>query len=524
MTPPTGDHPSFRGTGKVHRSKAGAHWWMYQRPPVTVPLAPTPSLAGARWALSRTSSTAVAADQPARGSQDSRLATYRALLPSGLSGGVAAAGLLALVLFAARVLRVDWMAPFVIPIVGVIAAVSFGNRCARVHPDEPWLPRLILYGVLAKLTASYLRYVTLTQAYDGVGDATRYDIEARKFVAAWVGDGAAPVMSDFRQTNFIKLVSGIVYFLFGQSLLGAFLLFGLLAVVGSYFWFRALACALPHADKRLFLMFMLFAPSIVFWPSALGKEALMHVGLGALAWAVALILRGQAGQSLPLLLGGGWLVWVVRPHLLAIAAVAGAAPYFVGQFRQRTEGSFFARPIGMVIVGAAVLLTVTTSARFLGIEKLSVSAIEEQLDETTAQTSQGGSAYAGAGNSLNPVFLPLNIVTVLVRPFPWEARSAFQLAAALESAVLIGLIARRFGSVQVALRRMRLDPFVMFCVVLIVLYAMLFSSLANFGLLSRQRSLALPALYVLLAVDPARLRDRFRERAGDVPEPVRPGA
>ncbi|MFZ6004064.1 MAG: hypothetical protein ACOYXM_09045 [Actinomycetota bacterium] len=449
------------------------------------------------------------------------LASYRALLPSGLSGATAAAGLLGLVVFAARILHVEWLGPFVIPVVGVIAAVSFGNRCARVHPDEPWLPRLILYGTLVKLSASYLRYVTLTQAYDGVGDATRYDIEARKFVAAWAGDGVAPVMSDFRQTNFLKLMSGITYFLFGQSLLGAFLLFGLLAVIGSYFWFRAVACALPNADKRLFLMFMMFVPSIVFWPSALGKEALMQVGVGALAWGIGMLLTGQAGRPLPLIVGGGWLVWVVRPHLLALVAVAGAVPYFVGHIRQRAKGSFFTRPIGMAVIGVAVLLTVTTSAKFLGIERLSISAIEEQLDETTQQTSQGGSSYAGAGNSLNPLFLPLNVVTVLVRPLPWEARSAFQLAAAAESALLIGLIARRFGSVQLALRRVRLDPFVMFCVVLLILYAVLFSSLANFGLLSRQRSLALPALYALIAVDPARLRRD--DQASDVPESVRPG-
>ncbi len=38
--------------------------------------------------------------------------------------------------------------------------------------------------------------------------------------------------------------------------------------------------------------------------------------------------------------------------------------------------------------------------------------------------------------------------------------------------------------------------------VALVLYGMTFSSFANFGLLNRQRSLVLPALYALIAVMP----------------------
>jgi hypothetical protein len=38
---------------------------------------------------------------------------------------------------------------------------------------------------------------------------------------------------------------------------------------------------------------------------------------------------------------------------------------------------------------------------------------------------------------------------------------------------------------------------------LLLLYSMTFSSFANFGLLNRQRSLVLPALYALIALEPA---------------------
>jgi hypothetical protein len=46
----------------------------------------------------------------------------------------------------------------------------------------------------------------------------------------------------------------------------------------------------------------------------------------------------------------------------------------------------------------------------------------------------------------------------------------------------------------------------MLCWVLTGLYAVSFASFANFGLLVRERSLVLPALFVLLSVDPIRAR------------------
>jgi hypothetical protein len=144
--------------------------------------------------------------------------------------------------------------------------------------------------------------------------------------------------------------------------------------------------------------------------------------------------------------------------------------------------------------------TLSQATKFLGMEDLSLSSIEEELDENTERTSIGGSEYEHEGNSLNPLRLPQGAVTVLLRPFPWETDSPLQLIASLESAVLIGLILARLASLRAALTRARSTPFLLYCWILVILYAATFSSIANLGLLVRQRSLVLPALYVLIAV------------------------
>ncbi len=496
--------------GRVERSEAGAPWWAYRRPRVTVNDQPV-GLPVARPDAPPADITPVA-----------HVARPSALLPTGRGGAVLVAGLVATTIIGTRVFGQNSLGVVLLPIAGVVAAMAFGQRCARLRPDEPWLPRLLLLGTIAKLTGSYLRYVTLTDAYGGVGDATRYDVDGRKFVAAWVGERAsAPVLTDLRQTNFIRWLTGIVYYLFGQSLLGGFLLFGLLAMIGNYFWYRALVDAVPYANRRLFLLFMLFAPSVVFWPSSLGKEALMQLGVGALAWATSLLLNGHFPRAVPALLGGGWLLWVVRPHLLALVAVAGAAPYFVGQIRQRSMPSFVTRPIGMAVIGLMVVFAVVSGARYLGVNTFSLNALEVQLNDRTARSSEGGSAFSTGGSTLSPLKLPIGLVTVLFRPFPWEARSAFQLLASLESAALIALIFTRLDSFRYAFRRWRREPFLLYCVILLLLYGLAFSAFANFGLISRQRSLVLPALYALIAVQPPRLG---REQdLDDARHPVRPG-
>ena len=106
----------------------------------------------------------------------------------------------------------------------------------------------------------------------------------------------------------------------------------------------------------------------------------------------------------------------------------------------------------------------------------------------------------------------MDAVTVFLRPFPWEVESSLQILASLESMALAALIVWRFKSLRTALARSREAPFLMLCWVLTGLYAVSFASFANFGLLVRERSLVLPALFVLLSVDPIRRGCRICRR------------
>ena len=136
----------------------------------------------------------------------------------------------------------------------------------------------MVIGVVAKVAASYFRYLTLVNSYNGVGDASEYDTVGREFAKFWMGNGPEPFLPDLRKTNFIRWFTGVVYYVFGSNIVAGFFVFGLLALIGSYLWYRATADSVPFLDKRLYLGLVLFAPSLAFWPSSIGKESLMQLG------------------------------------------------------------------------------------------------------------------------------------------------------------------------------------------------------------------------------------------------------
>ncbi len=397
----------------------------------------------------------------------------------------------------------------VVPVTGLCATIAIGARLARKHPEEPWLARWLVFAVIAKEIASILRYRTIGTE----GDAPNYDMWGRRYSNFWLHNTGelASRFDDIRKTNFVRWFTGIVYFLFGQDMVAGFLVFALIAFVGSYLWYRAATEALPFLDRRLYFLFVFFAPSIAFWPASIGKEALMQFGIGSTALGTAHLLKGRIVRGLAVAAPGAWLLWAVRPHLLALVSLGAAGAYLVGKSPRRGKApvaqSSLVKPVGLVVVGFIAMFAVSQGAKSLGLPSLTLGSVQAELDATTESTGQGHSAFSNGGNSLSPLHLPQGAMTVLLRPFPWEVSSKLQILASLEGMALAGLIVYRRRSVALSLRRLRTSPFLFYCWTVTLLYAVTFQAFANFGLLVRQRSLVLPALYALLCLDHTRAGD-----------------
>ena len=428
---------------------------------------------------------------------------------SGLVPGVLAVMCLVMVAATGRMQNAA-IGRILIPAAGILAAIAFGQVLARRHPDEPWLPGLLVAGVVVKLGASMVRFYTLVGEYGTHGDASVYDDYGRRLAHAWISGGVVDYTSGASGgTVWVRWFTGIVYYVFGSNILNGFLIFSLLALLGTYFWYRAAVEAVPFLNKRLCFLLLFFAPSIAFWPSSIGKEALMQLGLGCVALGSAKLLKQRLFQGIVIALPGAWLLYNVRPHLLAFATFAAGVAYVTGRVRRGRSGaestSLF-RPVGMVIVALLAFFALSQAAQFLGMKDFSINSIEEELTQQTGRTSQGGSQVETGKVSLTPLSVPQGMVKVLLQPFPWEVETRIQLLASLECAALAVFIVCRFRSLTFSLTRARSTPFLIYCWTFVLLYAITFSAIANYGLLTRQRSLALPAFFVLLAVEPALAR------------------
>ncbi len=419
-------------------------------------------------------------------------------------------------------LGIGFLGLVLVPAAALLSRVAAYRSIARRRPDEAWIGRFLVLGVVVKLLASFLRYLTLIVGYESRGDSFDYAEYGKKFANGWMGNGLVPELDNWRKSNFIRVFTGWVYFLFGTNTVAGFFIFSMLALLGSFLWYRATVDTVPDMNKKLYLGLVLFAPSIAFWPSSVGKEALMQFGIGVMALGTSFLLRQKLLSGLAIGLAGGWLLWVVRPHLLALVTLAAGCAYVAGRVRggKKGVGALSARPIGILVIALLMAFVVSQATASLGMEGFSLSSIETELDEVSAQTGQGGSQFDAGGNSLSPLNLPEGAVTVLLRPLPYEAGSPFELLASLESMVVLALIIKRFPSVRTAFRRARTTPFLLYSIILLILFAATFSSFANFGLLVRQRSLVMPTLFVLIAVNPMILPHRRDRTSPDADAPA----
>jgi hypothetical protein len=144
------------------------------------------------------------------------------------------------------------------------------------------------------------------------------------------------------------------------------------------------------------------------------------------------------------------------------------------------------------------------------LDSLNTESTQEVFDRVAQQTGGGGSSFTNLSPN-NPVGFAFNSVTILFRPFPTEAHNPLAMLTALEGVALLVLCVvsrRRLARLPRELLR---RPYVALSIVYTFAFIYAFSSVLNFGILARQRSQLLPALFVVMCI-PEVTRRRARSR------------
>jgi hypothetical protein len=377
----------------------------------------------------------------------------------------------------------------------LVATLPLARHAARAE-NWPGLSTLLMAAMVLRLGGALARYLVAYGLYGGVADASTYQTVAthnyqafRHLHVFW------PNTSVYH--NVVPWADTVLYTFAGPTELGSFFAFAWLNFLGCYFFFRAFSIAFPEGDRRRYAFLVLLLPSLIYWPSSLGKEGWMMLALGLASYGLARSLAGRFGGYTTLLAGLGGML-LVRPHLALIFLPAALLSMVL---RRGAPGGRrpLARVIGVLVIVLVSLLVVGKVQSYFGIKNLDVQSVTKELNTTRQQTAEGNSAFSPP-NAQSPLGYPEAAVTVLFRPFPFEARSSTVLVSSGEGLLLLGLSVaswRRLRRLPYFLVR---NPYVLFSVVYCALFILAFANFSNFGILARERTQMLPMALVLLAI------------------------
>lgn len=421
-----------------------------------------------------------------------------------------AAGTVGLVLIAAWITAIfvltaaqtyDVSAPLFLAPVLVAVSLPALSRQARREGSRTvfWL---LVTALVLKLAAAIVRYYVDYNVYGGLADSAVYHAEGARISEAFHHGVFSTGLPGLTSTNFIRFFTGVLYTVIGTSQVAGFVFYSWLAFWGQFFFYRAFTAGVPEGRARSYARLLFFLPSMLFWPSSIGKEAWMVFGLGIAAYGAALVLSRATVRAVAITVLGVWLAAIVRPHVagLFVLALVGAS------LLRRTSPELrqlapVAKVLGVAALSVAAVYLVIRTNGFLQSQGIDTTdGVGGVLRGVGERTGSGGAEFTPSPISGSLLHAPVGAVTVLFRPFIFEAHSVTALLSALEGTFLIGLFIARFRSVVAAVKSIRTRPYVALCFAYCGLFIVAFSSFANFGLLARERTQLLPLLLVLFAL------------------------
>jgi len=393
-----------------------------------------------------------------------------------------------------------------VPLLAVAGAVAV----MHFTQSDPYLRRLMTAGFLAHMAASSLFLWVGFHVYGGITDAFHYWTIGLQLAEGFQIVGWAAFHGPYWSTNLIDNLCGVATLLIGDALPALFIAFALVSLAGGYLFYRAFTIAFPNGDRWLFGLLVVLSPSILFWSSFVGKDALIQYFIGLTCFGFARLTQRPGPRGVLLCAIGLTGALLVRAHVASMLAIAITFPYVVGKSRAG-GASTAARAILIPVLLGGTYLLIGQAGSLIDLQSDKSTSVFQEADALTKTSQTGGSAF-NEGTSL-----PVRIAEspfLLVRPFPWEMHSLLAVAPALESVGLIFLCWYRRREIWSTLRHWR-DPYVGFLVTYSVIFLITFGgAISNFGILLRQRIMVTPVVLMLICAQQKRMVQRGPRSSG----------
>ena len=290
--------------------------------------------------------------------------------------------------------------------------------------------------------------------------------------------------------NLVRLFSYYLNF----SYFNCFLIFNLIGTIGVLFFYLALKeiSNIKQNKKNYFFIIIILLPSIYFWSSAIGKDALSFLSICIFIWSSV-----NLKNRINFIILATILMFLVRPHIAPIMSTSlFISLIFYSKFNLKNKILY------MIISTSITLLTASYAFKYIGIPDF-ISYYPFQinfqslLDFISRREIANQSLTAGVDISLMNPFM--KIFTYLYRPLPFEVKNIYQLFASIENILLIivcffgilGLFNKDYYSGE---NQSRLILVIYTIFTLIILS---YTS-ANLGVNSRQKWMIFPVILTLV--------------------------
>lgn len=378
-------------------------------------------------------------------------------------------------------------------LIGVLIVVRISPRMA-IDSDRRWLATLLSVAFITKIGGTVARFGMVTLLYD-TGDSFRYYQSAIELVHTWRRLEVPQGLGGGAGTRFTEVFTSLLFLPGIPSFFVGFMMFAALSFIGQVFFYLAFRRWIRDESRLLmYAVLVFFMPTLVFWPSSIGKDAVIVFALGIAAYGGSRLLGGKTISGLAILAPSVLLAVAVRAHVAAIFAVALILALGLAK---GVEGVGWVLRLAVLALGVAgVIFVGTTAATNLNVD-LSAEGVGTALEETQSRTEQGGSAVVGAPVT-SPLDFPEAMIRVLYRPLPNEASTLPMAASSVEGMLLLLITLWRFPTMFRNLRTIRSQPYLMLGLLYVFGFIVAFSSILNLGIMTRQRAQVLPFLLVVL--------------------------
>ncbi len=390
-------------------------------------------------------------------------------------------------------------------IVGALVVASLWLAIARAPLDLD-TRRLLQLGFGLAMVGC-IAYLWVAGKVFGGGDYILYVRQGVVYATETLTEGLTALAAPERWSpgrwwgaGVVSRIAGVVVLLVGPSVVSVSVVFAMMKHAGVVLFILAFRRALPAVQTAPYAAWMVLAPSMVYWPSIAGKEAVMVLGLGLATWGLAKPTRFRHGLAICLGVG---LTLSIRPSVAIVWAAAVIVMQGVDLARRRTRQSI-ARAVVLGLGTCAVVALASGAVASADLpwtgrdfSFFRLSDILLFLEQKASASSQGGSALRDWRAGTSPLGA---LVSTWLRPLPWTVRSVPQAVAAAEVLAFWILLGVRRRAIVSFLRANGREPLVVFSLAFVAVYALALGlALSNEGALVRQRTLMLPFLFISMS-------------------------